>query len=98
MLGVGVGGLAAGTVFMLQARSADHDKANATSYDDFLAARDRAESRGKLGTIALAAGGAFVVGGIVWIMTRPSGEHPPPVSGWIDGDGTGGGLTFTGGF
>ena len=58
--------------------------------------KDRAESRGKYGMIALAAGGAFVVGGIVWIMTRPSGEHPPPVTGWIDGDG--GGLSITGGF
>jgi hypothetical protein len=100
MLGLGVAGLATGTVFTLQARSADKDKDNAPTYDEFVRLRDRAESKGKLGMIGLAAGGALVAGGLVWILTRPDGDSgeraPAPVTGWIDEHG--GGLVLTGGF
>jgi tetratricopeptide (TPR) repeat protein len=96
MIGLGVAGLATGTVFTLQARSADQDKDSAPTYDEFVRLRDRAESKGKLGLIGLGVGGALVAGGIVWIMTRPSGGERPPVSAWfVEG---GGGVVVTGGF
>jgi hypothetical protein len=97
MVGLGVAGLATGTVFTLQARSADKDKDSAPTYDEFVRLRDKAESKGKIGMISLAAGGALVAGGLVWILTRPSGDRErPAVTGWIDEGG--GGLVYTSGF
>jgi hypothetical protein len=95
MLGLGVVGVGVGGAFMFQARAADQDKEDATTHAEFLDARDRAEQKGKIGVIGLAAGGALVAGGLVWIMTRPSQERPL-VGAWVDGDG--GGLVVSGGF
>jgi hypothetical protein len=97
MIGLGLVGLGVGGAFMFQARSAEQEKkdANGVDHEAFLAARDRAESKGKVGMIGLAAGGALLVGGFVWIMTR-SPKEQPVLGAWADGDG--GGLVLTGGF
>jgi len=96
LLGAGAVGLGIGTVFMIQAGSADSAKNNAATYDEFIAQRDRAKSKGRIGVVGLAAGTALVAGGLAYILTRPSGAERPPVSAWVDGHG--GGLVLTGGF
>lgn len=53
-----------------RAQFADADKDRATTYAEYARLADRAESRGPLGVVGLAAGGALVAGGIVWYVTR----------------------------
>jgi hypothetical protein len=96
LVGVGVIGLGVGTVFLVQARSADQDKANAATYGEFQALEDKAQSRGKLGVGALIGGGVLVTAGIVWYATRGSSESKTAVTGWLDG--TAGGLAAFGSF
>ena len=97
MIGLGLVGLGVGGAFMFQANAAEQEKADANMVDHeaFLDARDRAESKGKIGVIGLAAGGALLVGGFVWILTR-SPKEQPVLGAWADGDG--GGVVLTGGF
>jgi hypothetical protein len=95
MIGLGLVGVGVGGAFMFQARSADQEKEDATDHAAFLAARDRAESKGKVGVIGLAAGGVLLVGGFTWILTR-SPKEQPVLGAWVDGDG--GGIVVTGGF
>jgi hypothetical protein len=96
LVGTGVVGLGVGTVFLLQARSADKAKDSAATYQEFIAQRDKATSRGRIGMIGLAAGGALVLGGVVWFATRGGGDERPAVTAWVDDDG--GGLVVVGGF
>ena len=95
LVGVGVIGLGVGTVFLVQARSADKDKATAPTYGEFQALEDKAQSRGKLGVAMLIGGGVLVTGGIVWYATR-SGGKKTTVTGWLDG--ASGGLAAFGSF
>lgn len=83
LVGAGAIGLAAGTVFLVQASSADSDKATAATYDDYLSLADRAESRGRLAVISLVAGGALVTAGIIRYATRRSSSEIRTVSGWL---------------
>ncbi len=96
LVGAGVVGVALGTVFLIQGSAADSDAANATSYDDFSALSDRAESRGRLGVIGLVVGGALITGGVIWYATHkvPPREHA--VTGWLAPSG--GGLALSGRF
>lgn len=96
LVGVGVIGLGVGGVFLVQARSADNDKANAPSYGEFQRLEERAESRGKLGVGALIGGGVLVTAGVVWYATHGSGSHRATVTGWLDAGG--GGLAAFGSF
>jgi tetratricopeptide (TPR) repeat protein len=96
LIGVGVIGLGAGTVFLLQARSADAAKDDAATLDEFLDKRDEARSKGTLSIVGYAAGAVLIGGGIAWILTRPDGERAA-LSGWIAPDG-GGGVVLSGGF
>ena len=96
LVGVGVIGLGVGGYFLVSASSLDSDKDNATSYGEFQRLEDKAKSRGTLGVIAAAGGGALVVAGIVWYATRGGGERPPQVTGWITADG--GGVAAAGRF
>lgn len=76
LVGAGVVGVGLGTVFLVQGRNADADKDRATTYPEYVRLSDRAESRGRLGVIGLAAGGALVAGGIIWYLTRkPAAER-----------------------
>lgn len=96
LVGVGVIGLGVGGVFIVQARSADKDKASAPSYGEFQRLEDRAESRGKLGVAALIGGGVLVTAGIVWYATHRSSSKQTTVTGWIDSDS--GGIAALGRF
>jgi tetratricopeptide (TPR) repeat protein len=96
LIGVGVIGLGAGTVFLLQARSADAAKDDAATYGEFLDKRDEARSKGTLSVVGYAAGAVLIGGGIAWILTRPDGERAG-LSAWIAPDG-GGGVVLSGGF
>jgi tetratricopeptide (TPR) repeat protein len=83
LVGVGVVGLAIGTVFLVKGSSAESDADHATSYADYLSASDRAESDGRLGVIGLVAGGAFVTAGIVWYVTHAPASTDRVVTGWV---------------
>lgn len=96
LVGVGVVGLGVGGYLLISARSLDADKANASSYGEFERLEDKASSRGTLGVIAAAGGGALLVTGIVWYATRGSAERPTQVTGWITADG--GGVAAAGRF
>jgi hypothetical protein len=95
LVGVGLVGVGVGAVFLVQAHAAESDKATAASYEDFQALDDKAHSRGQLGVIGLAAGGAFVAVGALWYATRKS-PSSPTVTGWLAP--TGGGFAIAGGF
>ncbi len=90
---VGLAGVGIGTVFLVQGRAADKDKASAPTYGEFQRLEDRAESRGKLGTGVLIGGGVLVTAGIVWYATHGSGKRGTQVSAWGTPDG-GGVLAF----
>lgn len=96
LVGAGAVGLVAGTVLLVQGNSADTDKESATTYDEYRTLADRAESRGRLGVIAMVAGGALVTGGVVWYATRKPRSEERTLSGWIAPSG--GGLVLGGRF
>lgn len=83
LVGAGAIGLVLGTTFLVKGSSAQSDADAATSYDDYLAATDRAESNGRIGVIGLVAGGALVTAGIVWYVTRTSAKADRTVTGWL---------------
>ena len=95
LVGVGLVGLGVGTVFLVQAHSADADKATAATYPEFEALDDKARSRGRLGIISLAAGGGFIAVGALWYATRKPSSSPT-ITGWLAP--TGGGIAVAGGF
>ena len=96
LVGAGTIGLGVGTVFLVQARSADKDKASAPTYGEFQALDDRAQSRGKLGVGVLIGGGVLVAGGILWYATRGDSSSKTAVTAWLDG--TSGGVAAQGSF
>jgi tetratricopeptide (TPR) repeat protein len=97
LVGLGVVAAGVGTVFLVQGKSADSDKANATTYNDYEALNDKAESRGQLGVIGLAVGGALITGGVIWYATHKPEQPSKTVSGWLAPSG-GGGLVVSGRF
>ena len=80
LVGAGLVGLGFGVGFMLSAQSADQDKANAMNYPEYLRLADRATTNGEIGVIGLAAGGAFVAGGIVWYATHRGHSRVTPTA------------------
>jgi len=93
----GVAGLGVGGFMLASASSADSDKEKATSYGEFQRLEDKANSRGTIGVIAVSAGAALVVGGIVWYATRGGDdERPTQITGWFSSDG--GGIVAAGQF
>jgi len=93
LVGVGVVGLGVGTAMMLSARSADDAKKTAPTYQAYQHDLSTAHDRGEDGVIGLAAGGAFVITGVVWYVTH---RAHPAVTAWLAP--TGGGVAFGGGF
>lgn len=94
-----VGGLASagvGTVFLVQGRAANRDKASAVTYGEFQRLEDRAESRGTLGTALAIGGGVLVTAGIVWYATHAPSKHPARLAGWASPSG--GGVVALGSF
>jgi hypothetical protein len=90
LVGAGVVGVAIGTVFFLQGKSADADKDSATSYPEYERLANDAESKGRVGVIGLVAGGALIVGGVIVYATQ-SGDKKKEntVSGWVAPDSGG---------
>jgi hypothetical protein len=83
--GVGVAGLGAGAFFAVMAKSKYSDSlANCTTADKNLCTqtgvdqRDDARSAGDIATIALGAGAALAVGGVVLVLTAPSQRAEAP--------------------
>lgn len=96
LVGVGALGLVLGTTFLVKGSSAQSDADSATTYDDYLAASDRAESNGRVGVVGLVVGGAFVTAGVIWYMTRTPADADRTLTGWI-APGSGG-LAVSGRF
>ena len=96
LVGVGLVGVGVGTVFLVQGRAADKDKATAMTYGEFQRLEDRAASRGKLGTGVVIGGGVLVTVGIVWYATHRGSKRGTLVSAWAAPDG--GGLVAFGRF
>ncbi len=96
LVGVGAIGLVVGTTFLVKGSSAQSDADSATTYDDYLAASERAESNGRVGVVGLVVGGAFVTAGVVWYMTRTPATADRTVTGWV-APGSGG-LAVSGRF
>ncbi len=94
LVGAGAAGIGLGVVFLVQARSAFHDKDTAMTYSEYEVLADRADSRGRLGVIATVAGSALVAAGIVWYATRKPTE--PSLTTLVLPSG--GGVAVTGRF
>jgi len=95
LVGAGTIGIGLGVVFLVQGKSADSDKANATSYPEYETLANRAESRGRLGVISLVAGGALAAGGVVWYVTRKPHAEKTVTTLVVPG---GGGVALSGRF
>jgi tetratricopeptide (TPR) repeat protein len=100
LVGAGIVATGVGTAFLISARALSSDakdgaKDQTKNYDEVQDLNDKATSRGKIGLITTAAGGALLVGGLVWIATH-RGPTEQRVAGWLSPDG--GGLTVAGVF
>ena len=93
MLGAGVVGVGVGGAFLFSAKSAHDDVAHAATDSAARQLSDKAKSRSTIGLIAAGAGGALVIGGIVWIATHRSATESPPVTAWLSPGGGGFALT-----
>jgi hypothetical protein len=94
LVGGGVVGLGVGAALLVSAHSADQAKNTAASYAEYKDAADRAHDRGLYGVIGAAAGGALVIGGVVWYATHRG--HRSVVTGWLAP--AGGGIAVGRGF
>ncbi len=103
LVGGGAVAVVIGVVFLGQA--SDAQAAAQTSYDDFAAANERAESRGRMGSTALIIGGGLILGGLAHYVLRDDGSRPATliedsdetvVVPWLNADG--GGLATMGRF
>jgi tetratricopeptide (TPR) repeat protein len=100
LVGGGIVATGVGTAFLISARALSNDAKAGTkagkTYDEVQDLNDKATSRGTIGLITTAAGGALLVGGLVWIATH-RGSTEQRVAGWLSPDG-GGGLAVAGVF
>lgn len=103
IIGGGVVAIVVGAVFLGQA--SDAQAAAQISYDNFAAANERAESRGRMGSTALILGGGLILGGLAHYVLRDDGSRSPtPIEDseetvlvpWLNADG--GGLATMGRF
>jgi hypothetical protein len=96
LVGTGVIATGVGAGLLISASSLDSDYKHAATVGQARPLADKARSRGNLGLITTAAGGALVAGGIVWIVLHRDPAEQPPVTGWLAPGG--GGLAVTGAF
>lgn len=96
LVGVGAVGVGLGIVFLAQGSAADADKEMAASYPEYEELANKAESRGRLGVITVAAGGALIIGGIVRYATHGSSKESTAVTTLVLPSG--GGLALSGRF
>jgi hypothetical protein len=76
--------------------AAASDATNAANYFEAERLNDKADSHGRIGLVSTVAGGALVLGGIVWIVTREPTSERTTVTGWIAPGG--GGIAAAGRF
>ena len=95
LVGAGAIGLGVGVVFLVQGRNADADKDSAPTYPEYEVLADRAESRGRLGVIGIAAGSALIAGGVIWYVTRKPAERTTVTTLVLP---SGGGVALSGRF
>jgi hypothetical protein len=96
LVGVGAVGLGVGGYFLVASRNAASDAKTAQNYFDVERLNDKADTDGRRGMIATIAGGAVLVGGLVYIATRDTSPERTKISGWITPDG--GGVVAAGRF
>ena len=96
LVGVGAVGLGIGGYYLLSSRNAAADAKTAQNYFDVERFNDKADTDGRRGTIAAIAGGALLVGGLVYIATRDTSAERTKVTGWLAPDG--GGVVAAGRF
>jgi len=99
LVGTGTVATGIGVGFLISANSAHNsvnDKTKAPNYDDAQRFLDQAQSRRKIGLVATGAGGALLIGGVVWIVTHRHATEQHAVTGWL-APGSGG-LAVTGAF
>ena len=99
LLGTGVVASGIGAGLLVSAGSLDSDSKAAfkgNHYDDAQRLADQAHSRGNIGLITVSAGGALVIGGVVWIALHRGSPEQRVVTGWLAPGG--GGLAVAGGF
>jgi tetratricopeptide (TPR) repeat protein len=96
LLIAGAAGAGVGIAMLISGHDADQAKAGATSYAGYTALSDQARSRGQIGIIASAAGGALLVTGIVWYATHRDHPERPAVAAWLAPGA--GGLAVSGAF
>lgn len=80
----GVVGIGVGVSFLVMASSSKSRSETAEFRDDFTAALDEAESRNRIGGVALAAGSALVITGVVVYVLRAKGTSST-IAGGTDG-------------
>jgi len=99
LLGTGVVASGIGAGLLVSARSLDSDSKAAfqgNHYDDAQRLADQAKSRGNIGLVTVSAGGALVIGGVVWVALHRGSPEQRVVTGWLAPGG--GGLAVAGGF
>jgi len=96
LTGAGIASLGLGIGFYISGSSTNSDAGAAGSETEFSRLKDRAQSRGRIGYIGMAAGGALIAGGITWYLLKPLGSSERPVAAWLTSDG--GGIAYGGSF
>ncbi|MBP9205393.1 MAG: hypothetical protein KBG28_15590 [Kofleriaceae bacterium] len=83
LLGGGAAGLAVGATFFVLAGSSEDAARAATGYEAFAAAADQAGQRRTMSGIGFVGGGALVVAGLLYTLTRDGAEPTPTGLGAI---------------
>jgi tetratricopeptide (TPR) repeat protein len=96
LIGLGAIATGVGAGFLISAHSLNDQAHGATQIDDARRFGDQANARGNIGLIGLGAGGALVIGGVVWILAHRHDPEPSKLAGWLAPGG--GGLAVTGAF
>jgi tetratricopeptide (TPR) repeat protein len=95
-LGAGLAATGIGAGILASAKSLDNDANHAVTYDETVDLNQKAKSRASIGLITTSAGGALLVGGIVWIVLHRNTTESHPVSAWMAPGGAG--VAFSGSF
>jgi hypothetical protein len=95
-LGTGLAATGIGAGILVSARSLDSDANHAANYDEALDLNRKAKSRATIGLVTTGAGGALLIGGIVWIALHRNTTESHPVTAWMAPGG--GGVAFSGSF
>jgi tetratricopeptide (TPR) repeat protein len=95
-LGTGLAATGIGAGILVSARSLDSDANHAADYNEALDLNRKAKSRATIGLVTTGAGGALLIGGILWIALHRDTTESHPVTAWMAPGG--GGVAFSGSF